>query len=138
MLAHCRTELQAVSQRTGDALQDFTAEALTDPQTLALADRLQVVEDGNPDPNALLPQRVEVDLAGGHTIARSVDTVLGGPARPLAPDAMRRKFEMCWRAAPELPLDQSAALWSAVSALETLEDVRVLAALMRGLIGSSL
>jgi hypothetical protein len=39
-------------------LDDFTAEALGDPQTFALAHRLQVVEDDNPDPNALLPQRV--------------------------------------------------------------------------------
>jgi hypothetical protein len=35
-------------RRSTVGLQDFTAEALTDPQTLALADRLLVVEDGNP------------------------------------------------------------------------------------------
>jgi aconitate decarboxylase len=116
-------------RRSTVVLQDFTAEALTAPQTLALADRLQVVEDDNADPNALIPQRVEVDLTDGRTVSRSVEAVLGGPAHPLAPDAMRGKFEMCWSAAPELPLDQGAALWNAASALETLEDVRVLAAL---------
>jgi len=126
----CLQYVGAVCLRRGTVgLQDFAAEALTDPQTLALASRLQVVEDGNADPNALLPQRVEVDLTDGRTVARSVDTVLGGPTRPLAPDAMRRKFEMCWRSAPELPLDQSEALWNAVSALEALDDVRVLAIL---------
>jgi 2-methylcitrate dehydratase PrpD len=111
------------------SLDDFTAEALGDPQPLALAHRLQVVEDDNPDPNALIPQRVEIDLAEGRTVARSVDAVLGSPVRPLAADAMREKFKMCWHAVPELPLDQGAALWNGVSALETLEDVRVLAAL---------
>jgi aconitate decarboxylase len=126
----CLQYVGAVCLRRGTVgLQDFAAEALTDPQTLALASRLQVIEDGNADPNALLPQRVEVDLADGRTLTRPVETVLGGPMRPLAPDAMRRKFEMCWRSAPELPLDQSEALWNAVSALETLEDVRVLATL---------
>jgi aconitate decarboxylase len=105
------------------------AEALGDPQTLALAHRLQVVEDDNPDPNALLPQHVEIDLAGGRTVARSVDAVLGSPVRPLTADAMRGKFERCWRAVPELPLDQGAALWNGISALENLEDVRVLTAL---------
>jgi aconitate decarboxylase len=126
----CLQYVGAVCLRRGTlGLDDFTAEALGDPQTFALAHRLQVVEDDNPDPNALLPQRVEIDLADGRTVARCVDAVLGSPVRPLAADAMRGKFEMCWRAAPGLPLDQGAALWNGISALETLEDVRVLAAL---------
>ena len=127
----CLQYVGAVCLRRGTlGLDDFTAEALGDPQTLALAQRLQVVEDDNPDPNALLPQRVEIDLAEGRTVARSVDAVLGSPARPVTADAMRGKFEMCWRAVSELPLDQGAALWNAISALETLEDVRILAALI--------
>src|SRR5262249_23600245 len=76
-----------------------------------------------------VPQRVEIDLAEGRTVAGSAEAVLGSPVRPLTADAMRGKFEMCWRAVSELPLDQSAALWNGISALETLEDVRVLAAL---------
>jgi aconitate decarboxylase len=123
----CLQFVGAVCLRRGTVgLQDFTAEALTDPQTLALADRLHIIEDGNPDPNALIPQRVEVDLTDGRTVSHSVEAVLGGPARPLAPDAMRGKLEMCWSAVAELRLDQGATLWNAISALETLEDVRVL------------
>jgi aconitate decarboxylase len=112
----CLQYVGAVCLRCGTVgLNDFTAEALGDPQTLALADRLQIIGDGNPDLNALLPQRVEVDLADGRTLARSVHTVLGSPARPLAADAMRAKFDMCWLAAPELSLDQAAAPRNAVS-----------------------
>ena len=126
----CLQYVGAVCLRRGTlGLDDFTAEALGDPQTLALGHRLQVVEDGNPDPNALLPQRVEIDLAEGRTVTRSVKAVLGSPVRPLTADAMREKFEMCWRAVSELPLDQGAALWNRISALENLEDVRVLAVL---------
>jgi aconitate decarboxylase len=126
----CLQYVGAVCLRRGTlGLDDFTAEALGDPQTLALARRLQVVDDKNPDPNALLPQRVEIDLAEGRTVARSVESVLGNPVRPLKADAMREKFEMCWRAVPGLPFDQAAALWNEVSALETLGDVRVVAAL---------
>jgi aconitate decarboxylase len=126
----CLQYVGAVCLRRGTlGLDDFTAEALGDPKTLALARRLQVVEDDNPDPNALLPQRVEIDLAEGRTVARSVEAILGSPVRPLTADAMRGKFEMCWRAVCELPLDQGVALWNGISALETLEDVRVLAAL---------
>jgi hypothetical protein len=70
-----------------------------------------------------------VDLADGRTLARSVDAILGSPARPLAADAVRAKYEMCWHATPELSLDRAAALWNAVAALDTLDDARVFAAL---------
>jgi hypothetical protein len=93
------------------------------------AEQEKIIKDGDPDPNALLPQRVVVDLADGRTLARSVETVLGSPARPLAADAMRAKYEMCLHAAPELSLDRAAALSNAVAALDTLEDARVFAAL---------
>src|SRR5215831_12423723 len=73
-------------------IHDFTAAALTDPQTLALAGRLRVIEDGNPDPNALAPQRIEIELAEGRTVACSVDAVLGSPTRPLPAAAARTKF----------------------------------------------
>jgi aconitate decarboxylase len=126
----CLQYVGAICLRRGTVgLDDFTAAALTDPQTLALARRLQIIEAGNPDPNALVPQRVEIDLAGGRTIACSVDAVLGSPARPLAADAVRAKFEMCWRAVAQLRPEHGVDLWNAVSALEALEDVGVLAAL---------
>lgn len=126
----CLQYVGAVCLRRGTVgFDDFTAAALADPQTLALACRLQIIEDGNPDPNALVPQRVEVDLAEGRTAVCSVDAVFGSPTHPLAADAARAKFEMCWRTVPGLPFEQGVALWNAVSALEALEDVRVLAAL---------
>ena len=75
----CLQYVGAVCLRRGTlGLDDFTAEALGDPKTLALARRLQVVEDDNPDPNALLPQRVEIDLAEGRTVG-------GDPRQPGAP-----------------------------------------------------
>jgi aconitate decarboxylase len=98
-------------------LDDFTPAALVDPETLALASRLAVTLDGNPDPNALRPVRVELDLADGSTIACDVADVLGSPARPLSPAAARAKFDAC--GAP-------AALWDAAIALETLDDVATL------------
>jgi aconitate decarboxylase len=125
----CLQYVGAVCLRHGTVgLDDFTAAALTDPQTLALARRLQIIDDGNPDPNALVPQRVEIDLADGRTVACSVEAALGSPTRPFAADAVRTKFEMCWRAVPQLQPEHRVYLWNAVSALEELEDVRVLAA----------
>jgi aconitate decarboxylase len=98
-------------------LGDFTQEALGDPGTLALARRLLVIADANPDPNALSPQRVELDLADGVTVACDVTEVVGSPARPLSPDAARAKFDAC--GAP-------AALWDAAMSLDELPDTRVL------------
>jgi 2-methylcitrate dehydratase PrpD len=94
-----------------------------------LARRLTVIEDGNPDPNALLPQRVEIDLAEGRTVAAAVLSVLGSPERPLSSEASRAKFRNCWQSVHNLPPEQGAALWDAMFALETLDDVRPLARL---------
>jgi len=94
-------------------LDDFSRQALADPSTLTLAGRLAVIADNNPDPNAMLPQRVELDLADGRTLACEVAEVLGSPARPLSPEAARTKFTAC---------GASDALCDAVSSLEAQED----------------
>ena len=126
----CLQYVGAVCLRRGDVgLGDFTAAALADPDTLRLARRLTVIEDGNPDPNALLPRRVEIDLAEGRTVAAAVTSVLGSPERPLSPEAARAKFRDCWQSVHDLPPEQGTALWDAVFALETLDDVRPLAGL---------
>ena len=78
--------------RSGSTISPRPARA--DPDTLALAGRLGVIEDGNPDPNALAPARVELDLADGRTVACEVAEVLGSPARPLSPEAARAKFDV--------------------------------------------
>jgi 2-methylcitrate dehydratase PrpD len=126
----CLPYVGAVCLRRGNVeLCDFTAAALADPDTLRLARRLIVVEDGNPDPNALLPQQVEVDLAEGRTVAIPVSSVLGSPERPLSLEAAQAKFTACWASVPDLPAEQGAALWDGVLGLEALNDVRPLAKL---------
>src|SRR5215216_6279262 len=84
----CLAYVGAVCLRRGTVgIDDFAPDALADPATLALAGRLAVIADGNPDPNALVPQRVEVDLADGRTLGCEIAEVLGSPARPLSPEA---------------------------------------------------
>jgi 2-methylcitrate dehydratase PrpD len=114
-LAYCG----AVCLRHGTVgLDDFTPAALADPASLALARRLTVTADGNPDPNALHPVRVELDLADGRTVACNVADVIGSPARPLSSEAARAKFAAC--GAP-------ARLWDAAMALDELADGAALA-----------
>ncbi len=107
----CLSYVGAVCLREGTiGVGDFTPEALGDPDTLASARRLSVIADSNPDPNALHPIRVELDLADGRTIACDVSEVHGSPARPLSPDAARAKFAAC---------GASAALWDRIATLES-------------------
>jgi 2-methylcitrate dehydratase PrpD len=118
----CLGYVGAMCLRNGTVgLDDFAPEALADPATLALARRLTVIADGNPDPNALAPIRVELDLADGGTIACDVNDVLGSPARPLSPDAARAKFDAC--GAPD-------ALWQTISQLERLVGTQEIDALL--------
>src|SRR5207237_9404912 len=117
-------------RRRGDLdVGDFNQASLADPDTMSLARRLTVIEDDNPDPNALLPQRVEIDLAEGRTVAVTISSALGSPERPLSPEAARAKFIDCWHSVWSLPPEQGARLWDAVFALEAFDDVRPLAAL---------
>lgn len=114
----CLSFVGAACLRRGTvAPDDFSSAARSDPANLALAGRLTVVENGNPDPNALHPVRVELDLTDGSRLACDVAEVLGSPARPLSPQAARAKFDLCCAALA----DRGAALWDAVSAIETAE-----------------
>jgi aconitate decarboxylase len=106
----CLSYVGAVCLRHGTVgLDDFTSAALADPETLAIARRLSVIADGNPDPNALHPVRVELDLADGRTVAQAVTDVLGSPARPLSDKAARAKFFAC---------GATPALWETVMSLQ--------------------
>jgi 2-methylcitrate dehydratase PrpD len=102
-------KVEVLLRRGTVGLADFEPAALSDPETLELAQLLSVHTDNNPDPNALHPVRVELDLADGQTFACDVAQVLGSPARPLSPAAARAKFSAC---------GGSSALWDAVAVLE--------------------
>jgi aconitate decarboxylase len=120
-LAYCG----AVCLRRGAVgLGDFTPEALADPDTLALAGRLTVIADSNPDPNAMAPIRIELDLADGHSLACDVTDILGSPARPLSAEAARAKFAAC---------GAHATLWDAVMACDEETDASTLARLAAGI-----
>jgi 2-methylcitrate dehydratase PrpD len=117
----CLPYVSAVCLRRGTVgLGDFTPETLGDPETLALARRLTVTADSNPDPNALHPVRVELDLTDGSTVTCHITEILGSPARPLSPEAARAKFDACCRSLA----DNGAALWSAAASLDECPDIR--------------
>lgn len=125
----CLPYVGAVLLRRGEiGLEDFTPAALCDRASLGLAGRIAVVEDGNPDQNALAPQRVEVDLAGGGRLETGIAAVIGSPANPLPPAAAKEKFRRCWRAAG-LAAERGERLWEAAHSLESVAEVASLARL---------
>jgi aconitate decarboxylase len=108
----------------------FADAARADASTLALATRVRVVDDGNPDPNALAPQTVSVGLIGGTTLTWRCETMLAHPLRPLSRAQYLAKFRRCLEfSATALRGDAAARLTEQIDALELVEDVRALAGL---------
>lgn len=121
--------LAKVLQHGAIDLAHYRGVELTDPDTNALARRVSMRVDANPDPNALVPQEVEVMLKDGTTLAWSCAAMLASPGRRLTREQHLAKFRRCldFAAAP-LPDGAGDALIGLVDDLETIPDVRALGA----------
>ncbi|MEM7445837.1 MAG: MmgE/PrpD family protein [Pseudomonadota bacterium] len=112
-------------------LPDFASPtALADPQVHAYAARVDVEDDGNPDPNALDPQRVRVRLKNGSDVDISLPYVYGHPDAPLNHGANVEKFRRCcsYGVSP-LPVEHIEALIKTVDSVESEADIAKLARL---------
>lgn len=106
-------------------IEDFDADNLADPARLALAQRVEVLDNGIPDENALGPQSVEVDLKDGRTLRIEVPAVLGHPDRPFVRERQVEKFDACLRSAPfHIGAAQRDELLATLDDLENVPDVR--------------
>ena len=110
-------------------LGDFSEALLRDPATHALAARVELHGDGNADENAVVPQRVEIELQDGRRLDQRVEAALGSPENPLPRAAQIAKVSACL--AGILPEDRAAALMGALDALHEAPDAAMLAALLR-------
>ena len=72
----------------------FTAEEFANPQLVELGEKVDVRIDGNPDHNALAPQRLVLHLVGGGAIERSINDNLGSPSAPTSPIQTQSKFDL--------------------------------------------
>ena len=104
---------------------------LTDPASQELARRIQIVVDGNPDLNALVPVTLTLTLKSGTVHAITVRDVYGSPANPMTHAAHLEKFRNNCATAPR-PIGAVAAqrLIDQVEELERLDDVTALVDLM--------
>ncbi len=108
-------------------LAHFRAAELTEPATHELAQRITMESDGNPDPNALAPQEVVVELKDGTVLRWRCETMLASPARRLTREQHIAKFRGCLDFAKEtLAPDAGDTLIGLVDRLEQLTDVREL------------
>lgn len=123
----CMAFIGAKALLTGTVdIEHCRGDALTDKATHELALRIVTEANGNPDPNALAPQRVEVTLRTGETLRWTCETMLANPVRPLTREQHVQKFTRCLEYA-EQPL-AADGLIDLVDKLEQVADVRRLCA----------
>jgi 2-methylcitrate dehydratase PrpD len=103
---------------------DFVETVLRDEATHALAERVEVILDSNPDMNAFGPQDIKLSLRDGRSFAMTVAKAIGDPANPLPRDRQVEKFWKCWDlAASKMPRRNGEALLARIDTLETVDDV---------------
>lgn len=106
-------------------IDDFSDARRHDPETLALARRIAVVVDDNPDPNALTPVSIAVRLKDGRAFTRTIDTVYGNPAKPMSRAAHVEKFRRNFASSRNpLPADNADRLIDMLDRIEQVDDVR--------------
>lgn len=129
----CLPFVAATALRYGRVdVPDYAPRCLRDAETHALASRIDVVDSGNPDPNAMVPQHVEVRLRGGGILEREMLKVLGSPDAPLSGEDNRAKFRRNWGyGAQKIDPEAGERLIEMVEGVENLTDMRELAALLR-------
>lgn len=103
----------------------FTPAALSEPEPLALAHRIEVDTFDMSEPSAFGPSRVTLEYADGTVETETVGQAVGHPANPVSEHQRAEKFRANCRAAA-LPLSeaQSSALMACIEDLDTLDDVR--------------
>jgi 2-methylcitrate dehydratase PrpD len=114
-------------------IDDFTLEAIRAPERVALARKVSIVVNDNPDPNALSPVEVDIHMADGTVHSKRIETVYGNPAKPMTRDAHLAKFRRNWESAACGLKDVDAEVMiNRVDTLETVPDIRELIDLATG------
>lgn len=107
----------------------FAAGRLRDPAVHALAARISVSLDNNPDVNALWPQHFVIVLRDGRRWERRIETPIGHPDHPLSRERHLAKFRKCW-AIGGMSAAGGEALIGQVDSLEQCPDVASLARML--------
>lgn len=109
---------------------DFVGDALTDPDVHRHAAKVSVVQDDNPDENALSPQHVRIRLSDGTERTISLPVVYGHPDAALTEAENDEKFFRCCGHAG-MPRAQAEAVRDLVTRVDSLADVTTILSALR-------
>jgi aconitate decarboxylase len=102
----------------------FVPENFTSTTAKDYASRVHIVLDGNPDPNALSPQTIQLKLKDGRAFDRHIVTPLGSPGNALSRQGQLEKAQFCFELGGlSRPAD---ALFDAASRLDQMDDAATL------------
>jgi 2-methylcitrate dehydratase PrpD len=79
----------------------FTLESFADTEIRALAAKVAIVLDDNPDGNALSPQHLVIRYADGSSAEIPIPHTLGSPDAPLSTAQFAQKYDLCRVLAPQ-------------------------------------
>jgi 2-methylcitrate dehydratase PrpD len=82
-------------------LRDGHIDPRVETSIAALAEKVTVTLDGNPDGNALGPQKLVITLNDGTIVERIIDANLGSPEAPMSPAQAAAKYDLCRALAPD-------------------------------------
>jgi 2-methylcitrate dehydratase PrpD len=117
----CMQWLVAITLTKGTVgLDDFGSAALRDPALLALAAKVRVVADGNPDPAAFVPARAIARFDDGRIAEVAIAAQLGAPEWPFTAAQFREKARACLAFAGLS--DRAEPLFAAVAAIRSAPD----------------
>lgn len=92
----CLPYLAAVVLTRGTvALADFSTEYLSNAALLALAAKISVIADANPDPAAFVPAYAIADVRDGQKLRIDMTAQLGSPQWPLSRAQQLEKAQTC-------------------------------------------
>ncbi len=110
------------------AMEDFTVEAITNPQMLNLTAKIRAEVDPTLNsPRGIEPAKVTVIMNNGDNFSEQVNTPLGGPNRPMSFEDCIRKFEDCVAfAGDRIPQDNVKKAIEFIGDLEKVKDIQEL------------
>lgn len=118
-------------QRGAVGIADFKPNRLREKCTAELASRITVQVRDVGDPNALVPQRIEIQTVDGTNHAIEMADVIGSPVKPLSRDLHLAKFRQNWQiGATSLPVEDGEQLINLIDQLEELNDCREITKLL--------
>jgi len=111
----------------------YGEERMRSKNILAAAQRIEIEQDNNPDPNAMSPQKLAVYLKTGRCLEIVIPHTLGSPINPLTEDQYLDKFTSCC-AEGQVPVtgERLTRLHDSIMRLEACRDMQEISNLCSG------